>query len=154
MFLIRNHSGAGNPGTQEDIRQVFERFFGNEERASGTAPAAAAAGQWAPRVDIREEDQRFVIFADIPGVDPAQIEVQMDKGVLSVKGERATATFDAEGKFSRVERKLGAFHRRFTLPDSADAEGISATGKHGVLEISIPKKAQSTPRRITITSSN
>jgi HSP20 family protein len=149
MFLIRNHTGASNTGHQEDLSQVFERFFGHDARV----PAQTAATQWAPRVDIREEAQRFVILADIPGVDPAQIEVQMDKGVLSVKGERPVAT-ESEGKFSRAERKLGAFHRRFTLPDSADAEGISAVGKHGVLEISIPKKAQSTPRRITITSAN
>jgi HSP20 family protein len=149
MFVIRQHPGVRYPGTRSDIGQVFERFFGNEERAR----SGVAASQWAPRVDIREEESRFVIFADIPGVDPAQIEVHMDKGVLSLKGERKGDAEGSEGKFSRAERSLGAFHRRFTLPDNADADGIVATGKYGVLEISIPKKAESTPRRITINAS-
>ncbi len=80
------------------------------------------------------------------GVDPAGIEVSMDKGILAIKGERAPA----EGRFSRQERSYGSFHRRFSLPDSADADGITANGKFGVLEIVIPKKAETTPRRIAI----
>ncbi|TCV97451.1 heat shock protein Hsp20 [Luteibacter rhizovicinus] len=129
-----------------DIRQVFDRFFGQEEKA----PASTANSQWVPRVDIREEAQRFLILADIPGVDPSDIEIQMDKGVLTIKGERKVATEADAGKYSRAERAHGQFHRRFALPDSADADGITATGKHGVLEIVIPKKAETTPRRISI----
>jgi HSP20 family protein len=91
-----------------------------------------------------------VIFVDVPGVDPASIEVSMEKGTLSIKGERAAEQGEQSGRFTRVERARGNFHRRFALPDSADAEQISATGKHGVLEIVIPKKAETAPRRITI----
>lgn len=106
--------------------------------------------QWAPRVDIKEDDKRFVILADIPGIDPAGIEVSMDKGVLTIKGERKQEA-PAEGeRLTRVERAHGAFLRRFALPDSADAESITAHGRHGVLEVSIPKRAESAPRRITI----
>jgi HSP20 family protein len=82
-------------------------------------------------------------------VDPAQIDVSMDKGILTIKGERQ-APIEQGGKYTRVERARGVFHRRFTLPDSADAEGITATGRFGVLEIVIPKKPLATPRRITI----
>ena len=130
---------------QQDLRQVLERFLGEEGDAS-----SVVTSQWTPRVDIREDDSRFVILADVPGVDPAIVEVHMDKGVLTIKGERAGDLKEEGKRYSRVERAHGAFHRRFALPDSADAEGITATGKHGVLEISIPKKAQTQPRRIQV----
>lgn len=136
---------AGN-GLPEEIRQAFDRFLQPEDGDASNV----VTSQWAPRVDIREDEQRFVILADIPGVDPAQIEVSMDKGILTIKGERDAVAAEKDGKFTRVERARGAFHRRFALPDSADAEGVTATGKFGVLEIVIPKKAQATPRRITI----
>ncbi len=129
-----------------DLRQVFERFLGNEDGDQSNV----VTSQWAPRVDIREEDKRFVILADVPGVDPAAIEINMDKGILTIKGERTSEVTEQNGKFTRVERSHGTFYRRFALPDSADADNISAAGKHGVLEISIPKKPETTPRRITI----
>lgn len=129
-----------------DVRQAFDRFLGAEE--------AAAASQWSPRVDIRDEDQRFVILADIPGIDPAQIEVSMDKGVLTIKGERQVEVGEQTGRLTRSERAHGAFLRRFTLPDSVDAEGITASGRHGVLEIAIPKRAETAPRRITINTTH
>ena len=125
-------------------KQALDRFFNGEN------PAANAEAHWTPRVDVREEAERFVILADLPGVDPATIEVQMDKNVLSLKGERTAETLADDAKATRVERAHGRFDRRFVLPDSADADGISANGKHGVLEITIPKKAQSAPRRIAI----
>lgn len=120
-------------------RPALDRFFGDAETSA-----------WVPRVDVREEADRFVILADLPGVDPAGIEVQMDKNVLTLKGERKSETKEDGAKFTRVERRYGSFERRFTLPESADAEGISAAGKNGVLEISIPKKPELAPRRIAI----
>ena len=137
---------AGSSAFPADVRQMFERFFQNDESDA----SSVVTSQWAPRVDIKEEDQRFVIFADVPGVDPAEIEVSMEKGILTIKGERTVEKQEQNGRFTRVERTHGSFHRRFALPDSADAEGISATGKHGVLEIVIPKKAETAPRRIAI----
>jgi HSP20 family protein len=74
----------------------------------------------------------------------------MDKGILSIRGDRKAETSAHAERYSRVERQYGSFHRRFALPDSADADGISAQGRHGVLEIVIPKKPETTPRRITI----
>ena len=142
------HSGwkhHHNP-LQDELQQVFERFFGDNE----TDSSSVVTSQWVPRVDIKEEANRFVIFADLPGVDPSTIEVDMDKGVLSIKGERKTEA-KAEGeRWSRNERAHGVFYRRFALPDSANPDGIQATGKHGVLEISIPKRPEASPRRITV----
>jgi HSP20 family protein len=133
-------------GVSDDIRNAFNRFLAQDEGDQSTV----VTSQWAPRVDIREEDKRFAILVDVPGVDPATIEVSMDKSILTIKGERKVSSGESSGKLTRQERVYGLFHRRFALPESADADGISAHGKHGVLEISIPKKAETTPRRITI----
>jgi HSP20 family protein len=146
MSLGRNVIWGTSGAIPSDVRHVFDRFFQPEE---GHA-AHVVTHPWAPRVDIKEEDQRFVIFVDVPGVDPASIDINMEKGVLSIKGERAVEKSEQSSRFTRVERAHGSFHRRFTLPDSADAENITASGKHGVLEIMIPKKAETAPRRITV----
>ena len=133
----------------DDLKQIFDRFLNN---ADSPDESAVVTSQWVPRVDIKEEADRFVIMADLPGVDPQNVEVLMDKGILSIKGERSTETTEQSERFSRIERRYGSFHRRFALPDTADAEGIVATGHNGVLEIVIPKRPESTPRRIQVGS--
>ncbi len=136
----------GNHQFQNEIRNVFDRFFTADENDQSNV----VTSQWTPRVDIKEEDSRFVIFADIPGVDPKDIEITMEKGILSIKGERKFDSNGENGKLTRTERSHGAFYRRFALPDSADAEGINAVGKNGVLEVSIPKRPETAPRRINV----
>jgi len=130
---------------QDELQQVFERFFGDSDADSSSVVTA----QWVPRVDIREEAERFLILADLPGVDPAQIEINMDKGILSIKGERKAEEADGR-RYSRQERAHGVFFRRFALPESANPDGIAATGRNGVLEISIPKRPEASPRRINV----
>jgi len=147
MTIMRYAPWAPSNRFQAEMRNVFDQVFGD----AGNDQSSGVSSQWTPHVDIREEDKRFVILADIPGVEPGSIEVSMDKGVLSIKGERKSEFAEGSGNATRVERSYGAFHRRFALPDSADAEGVSASGKHGVLEISIPKKPELAPRRIEIT---
>jgi HSP20 family protein len=105
---------------------------------------------WVPAVDIFEEAERFVVRADVPGVNPADIEVNMDNGVLSVTGERASEDRSEIDGVSRFERVSGRFQRRFTLPETADADGIKAKSSNGILEISIPKQAAAQARRITV----
>ncbi len=105
---------------------------------------------WRPAVDIKEEADRFLITADLPGVDPRDIEITMENGVLSIKGERKSEVRDEKEGYKRVERVSGTFYRRFSLPDSADAERIEATGKDGVLEVSLPKHEKVQPRRIAV----
>ena len=146
MTVVRYSPWLAQGNLQQEINKVFERLMGETEGDQ----SSVVTSQWSPRVDIREEAGRFLIQADIPGVDPKDIEIHMEKGVLSIKGERDTEARNKEGEFSRVERVHGSFHRRFALPDSADAERISASGRHGVLEISIPKKPEVQPRRIEV----
>ncbi len=147
MSIIRHHSW-NNPSSSlhDEMRQLFSRLWQDE----GSDQSNVVTSNWAPRVDIKEEAERFVLWADIPGVDPKDIEIHMDKGVLTIKGERSNEIREENERFTRIERDYGSFHRRFALPDSANPDGISATGRNGVLEISIPKRPQSTPRRITI----
>lgn len=144
--LGRINPWQGQGPLQDDLKSVFERFFGEADGDQSNV----VTSQWMPRCDIKEEGERFVIFADIPGVDPKDIEISMDKGILSIRGERSTESREENQRFSRVERAHGVFYRRFALPDSADADGIRASGRNGVLEISIPKRPETKPRRIAV----
>jgi len=110
----------------------------------------AAAADWIPSVDIQEEAERYVIHADVPGVDPKDIEISMEDGVLTLSGERKFDTSEEKAGWKRQERHTGRFLRRFTLPEGTDAEGISAKGSNGVLEIVIPKVAKAVARKIAV----
>ena len=105
---------------------------------------------WVPAVDIVEEKDRFVLRADVPGVRPEDIDVSMDNGVLSVSGERHAIARDEDAGVQRIERSTGRFFRRFTLPETADAESITAKCAEGILEVSIPKTPEIQARRITV----
>lgn len=129
----------------------FDRQLAPPSRRAPTEGSRTTAGDWLPAVDIREEAERFVIHADLPGVDPKDIDVRMEHGILAIKGQRETMRQDAREGYRRSERVRGAFQRRFSLPDSADAEGITATSQHGVLEVIIPKRHKAQPRRIEVT---
>jgi HSP20 family protein len=138
-----------SPTVRDEFKQAFDVFNKLANLEEGDQ-SNVVTSQWAPRVDIKEEATRFLILADIPGVDPKDIEISMDKGILTIKGERVSESTDERERYTRLERSRGLFYRRFALPDSADAEAIKATGRHGVLEIVIPKRPETTPRRITI----
>jgi HSP20 family protein len=122
------------------------------EGSRGTAEphGSVATAEWTPAVDIKEEANRYVLIADLPGVSADQIDITMDNGILTLSGQRTTeAAAEREG-YKRIERVYGSFYRRFSLPDTADAEGISARCTNGVLEISIPKKSSLQPKRIVV----
>ncbi|HEC19143.1 MAG TPA: Hsp20/alpha crystallin family protein [Gammaproteobacteria bacterium] len=129
---------------QQEMSSLFDTRGGED---NGTM----ATSDWVPAVDIKEEDNRFLIIADVPGVDPDNIEVHMENGVLSIKGERHEEHEESKEGYKRIERVHGSFHRRFNLPDTADAENISAKSRNGTLEIVIPKREEVTKtRRITV----
>lgn len=146
MSQIRQVALRRAPVFGNDLRTVLDTFFGSGIAAPGSSPASA----WSPRVDVREEADRFLILADVPGVELDDIQIEMDKNVLSIQGQRKAYAAEGEARYARVERPAGAFARRFTLPDSADAERITAGVRHGVLEVAIPKRAELAPRRIAI----
>ena len=111
---------------------------------------SSTVADWVPAVDIVEEKDKFVLTADVPGVDPEEIDVSMDAGVLSVSGERHSGTSVESDGLKRVERISGKFYRRFTLPETADADGIAAKSNNGILVVTIPKQPEIQARRITV----
>ena len=150
--MVRNPQWPAQGAMKDPVKQIFDRLFEGSLFQNGTDESSVVTSQWVPRVDIKEEADRFLLFADLPGVDPQDIEVQMDKGMLTIKGERREERASETESYSRIERRHGVFHRRFALPDSADPERISASGHNGVLTISIPKRPETTPRRIQVGS--
>lgn len=111
---------------------------------------ASEASEWAPRVDIHEEENAYLLRADLPGVEDKDIEITLDKNVLIVKGERTTEEQTDTKAFTRRERFTGSFIRKFTLPETADGQAITAQNSNGVLTLTIPKTAQSQPRKIEL----
>lgn len=113
-------------------------------------PAAETATDWVPAVDVKEEADRWVVHADLPGVEPKDIEITMEDGALTLRGTRQQESRDQRDGWTRVERVSGSFYRRFTLPDTADSAGIKAKSSNGTLEIVIPKQPKVLPKRIQI----
>ncbi len=103
-----------------------------------------------PRVDIAEEADRYVIKADLPGVPSEAIQVSVENNVLTISGERAAESTSSGDNILVQERRFGSFTRRFSLPKHIDAEHIGAEAKHGVLTVTLPKRAEVQPRSIKV----
>ena len=134
------------------VRQLHDEFNRNIGQSPSRVRDTGAPAAWMPAADVHEEAARFLVTADIPGVDPEDIEITVDDGMLTIRGERNLEAPEdgAESGYRRVERTHGRFYRRFTLPDTADAEAVSAVGNNGVLEITIPKKETLQGKRIKV----
>ena len=137
-----------NPWGFGELQNQINRLFSDWD---DTDSSGATAG-WVPTVDIQEFDSRFQLYVDVPGVNPDDVEITLDNGVLTISGERDRPSVpDSEQMVNRrTERGHGKFHRRFILPDTVDADNVKATDHYGVLEISIPKQAKAQPRRIKV----
>jgi HSP20 family protein len=132
---------------------LFDQFNREINRIVNGKTALGNTSQernWMPAVDIREEDNRFILAADLPGVERKDVDVTLEDGVLSIHGERNVQTEEKREGFHRRERVHGTFLRQFTLPDTVNAEQISATVKDGVLEVIIPKQDKPEPRKIAV----
>jgi len=140
MTVVRYEPWALVSRLQKDI----DRLFG------APLTTAADSGAWLPQTDIHEETTQFVLHVDLPGVDPKAVEITTDQGVLTIRGHREEIRREAQEGYRRIERTAGEFQRRFSLPESADAQNIKAKFVNGVLEVAIPKLAQVQPHRITV----
>ena len=118
----------------------------------GDEESSIVTSHWIPAVDVKEEDNQFVIIADIPGVDPKDIEVTAENNMLTIKGERKTESEEEKEGYKRIERSQGTFYRRFSLPDTADVDKIRADSKNGVLQLTIPKRESVKGRKIEVKS--
>jgi HSP20 family protein len=129
------------------LREEVNRLF----NSVGEADTSSATASWVPAVDVHEFDDRFTLYVDLPGIEPSAVDITLEAGVLSIGGERAIEQGkDGRGARMRLERGGGRFYRRFILPDSIDTDQVKATGRNGVLEIQIQKRAKAQPRRIKV----
>lgn len=108
---------------------------------------------WHPAVDVHENAERILLVADLPGMEQSDLDITIDKNVLTVRGERKVAA-PGEGSYQHRERVQGPFTRAFTLPATVDVDAVSAEMKSGVLAITLPKKAEAKPRQIKIATAS
>jgi HSP20 family protein len=133
----------------ENLLDRYNKTGGGAMRASGNGDLSFA--DWSPSVDIEEDAEKYLIKADLPGVDKEDIDVKLENGMLSIRGEKHTETeTDNGGKRHRRERFHGTFSRSFTLPDSVDEDNVDASYKDGVLTLAIPKVEKAKPKSIDI----
>ncbi len=123
------------------------RLFQDTVNRMLTEPAARP---WTPPVDIFETEDELLLKADVPGVEMKDIDIQLENGTLSLRGERKYENESKEGGSHRVERAYGGFARYFTLPDTVNPEGVKADYKNGVLTVRLPKKELAKPRQIKV----
>jgi HSP20 family protein len=133
-----------------NLFEQLQRELGRYPLKSEEDTGDVVTSDWAPAVDIKEEDDRFLLIADIPGVNPKDIEVHMESGILSIKGERESEKKTEREGYKRIEREHGVFYRRFTMPEGVNPDGIEANSKNGVLTVTIPKQEAAQPRRIAV----
>jgi HSP20 family protein len=144
MTIVRYEPWTLMNRLHREIDQIFGDSFATPSASGETSVA------WVPSVDVHEEPERFVVHADLPGVDAKDIHVTTENGVLTLRGERRFEKRASEKGFERLERVSGSFLRRFTLPDNALAEQIQAKHVNGVLEITIPKRMAAEPKRVNV----
>ena len=144
MSLVSYEPWLGARQLQDDINRLFSSWSTND--------SSGVTADWIPSVDINEFEEQFQLYVDIPGVDPKNVDITLETGVLTISGERfAQAPKDDEKVIRRrAERGTGRFFRRFILPETVDADKVRATDRHGVLEITIPKQAKAMPKRIKV----
>jgi HSP20 family protein len=128
----------------QDLGKAFGTFFDSQ---TGTARPAA---RWVPAIDLHEEGERYVLRADLPGLSEQDVKIEVEDQVLTVSGERHTQHEESREGYHRVERASGSFSRSVRLPRGVEAASIEASFDKGVLEVSIPKPAESKPTRVQI----
>lgn len=123
------------------FRETFSPIFGEGELSTRT---------WAPPVDICETDSNIVLNAELPGVDPKDVEIRVENNTLFLKGERRFEKETKEENYHRVERSYGSFSRSFSLPNSIEADKVAAEYKDGLLTLTLPKREEAKPKTIKI----
>lgn len=133
---------------QDRIDRLFEDTLGRVHGASGDE--AFEGARWAPAVDILEKPNELVLRADLPGIDPKEVEISVENNTLTLRGERKFESDVKEDDFRRIERVYGSFVRSFSLPRAVDAEKVEAEYRNGVLEVKLPKRLEAKPKQIKV----
>ncbi|WP_447974734.1 Hsp20/alpha crystallin family protein [Nitrospira sp. Kam-Ns4a] len=135
----------------EEMEKRIATLFGRAPlRKNGDREESLTVAEWAPLVDIVEDDKEYLIKAELPEVKKEEIKVCVQDDVLSISGERKYEKEEKGKKYHRVERAYGSFMRSFTLPDDADGSKVSAEFKDGVLKVHLPKSEKAKPKSIEV----
>lgn len=135
----------------EDLQSRLTKVFGLPATRSGNGDKEAmTVAEWAPSVDISEDDKEWLVKADLPEVKKEDVKVTVQDGVLVISGERKFEKEEKNKKYHRIERSYGNFVRSFTLPDGADGAKVAAEFKDGVLKVHLPKNEKARPKAIEV----
>jgi len=145
MNVIR-YQPFGLRGMDSPFNRMFRDYVGQDDADESNV----VTSRWMPLVDIQDAGDHFLLEVDVPGVKAEDIHVTMENGVLNIEGERRHEERTEEQGYSRIERSFGSFHRRFSLPETADADAIEAKVDNGVLNVRIGKAQKAQPRRIEV----
>ncbi|HWF36230.1 MAG TPA: Hsp20/alpha crystallin family protein [Solirubrobacteraceae bacterium] len=145
MALIRWEPVRELNTIQSEMNRLFNTYFD-----SSTPAQSGALRRWIPAMDLVETDQDFVLRADLPGVDEADVKIELEDRVLTISGERKAEHEERNEGYYRVERTSGSFTRTLTLPEGVDPSSIKAGFDKGVLEVRIPKPEEKKPHRVSI----
>lgn len=123
------------------VMRDFDRLFEGSSKP---------VGRWMPRVDVLDQENELLVRTEVPGVDPESIDVTVEGGTLTIKGGRSFETEESKDNYHRKEIFEGSFERTILLPDGINAEAVTASSKDGILEISIPKRPEVLPHKVTV----
>ena len=145
MAIVRWEPFRDLVTTQDRFNRLFNDAF---SRALGEGSMSASG--WTPAVDIYETDQSVVLKAELPGIDPKDVEIRVEDGTLWLKGERKFEKDVKEEGYRCIERQYGSFMRSFALPATVDSEKATAEYKDGVLNLTLPKREEAKPKTIKV----
>ena len=135
----------------DELQNRLSTMFGRAPiRKDGAKDEALTVAEWAPLVDIAEDENEYLIKAELPEVKKEDVKVTVQDNVLTLSGERQYEKEENGKKYHRVERAYGSFARSFTLPEDADGEKVVAEFKHGVLTVHLPKSEKAKPKSIEV----
>ena len=132
------------------FRRLFEDVFQGAEREWNGLPELWAEGKFVPAIDVKEDEDALTLSAEIPGMSSEDLDVTVDQGVLTLRGEKKEETSTEEANYHRVERRYGHFERRIRLPEYVDAAKIEASYKDGILKLRMPKTEVAKAKTIEI----
>jgi HSP20 family protein len=134
----------------EDVSTRLNRLFNQPFGRRPMEDEGSLMAEWAPAVDVQETDGEYLIKADLPDVKKEDVHVELQDGMLCLRGERRQEKEEKGKKFHRIERAYGQFERRLALPSEVDPQKVAAEFKNGVLNVHLPKSAHAKPRAIEV----
>ena len=150
MALIRWEPVRELGTIQNEMNRLFNTFFETPTHGNG----ATTVRRWVPAMDLVENDNEYVLRADLPGISERDVKIELDDNVLRISGERKSEQEERKQGYYRIERSSGAFSRSLTLPEGVDADAVTATFDQGVLEVRVPKPEARKPRKVEISVGN